>query len=127
MKPQPRPRKPVIPKATGPDPAALTTTHNTSNNSHARHASDNSHTSDARHDSDSRVGRISLRGDTTLFDELRGAWRHVTAANPDQGLMGFGPWVCELLRSALIDLRQEHNQGQPFPRIPPGNIPHSRR
>lgn len=124
MKPQPRSRKPItIPKATGPDPAALTT-HNTSHPSDNRDAS---YASDSRDASVGRVGQLSLRGDTALFDELRGAWRHVTAANPDQGLVSFGPWVCQILETALTDLRHEHNQGQPFPHIPPGNIPRARR
>ncbi|WP_136192971.1 hypothetical protein [Actinomyces procaprae] len=126
MKPQPRPRRKAvsIPKAAGPDPAALTAE---ANDSRAGNAGNDSGTSgDGRRGSAREVGRLSIRMDADMLGRARSAWRAEAAASLGQPYRPFGQWVADLIEQATLDAEARLNGGAPFTPTPPGEIPYGR-
>lgn len=117
MKPNPKPRKPLaIPKATGPDPAALTAskpteTSRTSRTSRASGAS-------------GRPGKeqLAIWMDADVLGRARTAWRAESVADVNNPYMPFSQWIATLIESAVIDSEQRLNHGLPYRPTPKGQI-----
>lgn len=126
MKPSPKPTEPVfIPKAGGPDPAALTaeTTANMTND--ASRTSGTKRTSSAN----GRSGKdqLAIWMDADVLGRARTAWRIESVADVDNPFMNFSQWIASLIEAAVIDSEQRLNHGLPWRPTPKGQIGRSNR
>ena len=126
MKPSPKPRKSVvIPKASGPDPAALTAeatasmTDETSRTSRTRRASS----------ANGRPGKdqLAIWMDADVLGRARTAWRIESVADVDNPFMNFSQWIASVIEAAVIDSEQRLNHGLPWRPTPKGQIGRSTR
>ncbi|AYD89165.1 hypothetical protein D5R93_02230 [Actinomyces lilanjuaniae] len=117
MRPQPPTRRTPasLPKATGPDPAALTA--DTSNSRRGSSASSAGRAGGAG----SSVAKLTIRIDPDLLGRARSAWR-LQAADPGP-YPSFGSWVAGLIEEAVAVA--EHHHGGRLTPTPPGAIPNS--
>lgn len=123
MKPTPRPRKPVaIPKAGGPDPAALTAETTTSGTSSTSRASRTSRAS-------GRPGKeqLAIWMDAGVLGRARTAWRAESVADVDNPYMPFSQWIATIIETAVTDSEQRLNHGLPYRPTPAGQIGRSTR
>lgn len=133
MKSQPRTRKTpnldqlraaagtTIPKATGPDPAAL----NAITPSNAGVANNASVTSDSRSDRHVVTKNLTVRIPVELADRARSAWR-LAAAEPGGAYPTFSAWIAALIENGVTDIEAAHNEGRPLVPTPAGTIPTGR-
>ena len=122
MKPSPKPRKPLaIPKASGPDPAALTA-EATSRTSSTSRTSRTSRVS-------GRPGKeqLAIWMDADVLGRARTAWRAESVADVNNPYMPFSQWIANLIETAVIDSEQRLNHGLPYRPTPKGQIGRSTR
>lgn len=122
MKPQPRPRQTVsIPKATGPDPAALTAGQtaiagNASNDGNAG--------SDGGADAPV-LKKITVRVPVELAGRARSVWR-LESAQPDTPFRSYNKLMTDFIEAGVTEAEERLNGGRPLPPTPAGQIPRGR-
>lgn len=122
MKPQPRRRAVSIPKATGPDPAALTASQaaNASNSSNAGNDG-------GAHDADAPVlKKITIRVPIELAGRARSVWR-LESAQPYTPYRSYNELMTDFIEAGVTEAEQRLNGGQPLPPTPAGQIPRGRQ
>ena len=123
MKPQPR-RKVSIPKATGPDPAALTAGQaaNASNASNSSNAGNDG----GAHDADAPVlKKITIRVPIELAGRARSVWR-LESAQPYTPYRSYNELMTDFMEAGVTEAEQRLNGGRPLPPTPAGQIPRGR-
>lgn len=121
MKPQPRRRAVSIPKATGPDPAALTAGQaaNASNSSNAGNDG-------GAHDADAPVlKKITIRVPIELAGRARSVWR-LESAQPDAPFRTYSELIADWIEAGVTEAEQRLNGGRPLSPTPAGQIPRGR-
>ena len=129
MKPQPRPRRtPSVPKAVGPDPAALTA-------GQAANASiaSNSGNSGLAGSSSSGTGsadvpilkKVTIRVPIELAGRARTVWR-LESAQPDIPYRSYNELMTDFIEAGVTEAEERLNGGQPLPPTPAGQIPRGR-
>lgn len=121
MKPQPRRRAVSIPKATGPDPAALTAGQaaNASNSSNAGNDA-------GAHDADAPVlKKITIRVPIELAGRARSVWR-LESAQPDAPFRTYSELISDWIEAGVTEAEQRLNGGRPLTPTPAGQIPRGR-
>ncbi len=129
MKPSPKPRKPLaIPKASGPDPAALTAEVTASKTEETSRTSSTSRTSRTSRVS-GRPGKeqLAIWMDADVLGRARSAWRAESVADVNNPYMPFSQWIANLIETAVIDSEQRLNHGLPYRSTPKGQIGRSTR
>lgn len=124
MKPQPRRRAVSIPKATGPDPAALTAGQaaNASNASNSGNAGNDG----GAHDADAPVlKKITVRIPAELAGRARSVWR-LESADPDAPFRTYSELIADWIEAGVTEAEQRLNDGRPLPPTPVGQIPRGR-
>lgn len=124
MKPQPRPRRTVsIPKAAGPDPAALTA----GQAANASIASNIGNSSKAGNDgADPPVlKKITVRVPIELAGRARSVWR-LESAEPDAPFRTYSELIADWIEAGVTEAEQRLNGGRPLPPTPAGQIPRGR-
>ena len=124
MKPQPR-RKVSIPKATGPDPAALTAGQaaNASNASNSSNAGNDG----GAHDADAPVlKKITIRVPIELAGRARSVWR-LESAQPYTPYRSYNELMTDFIEAGVTEAEQRLNGGRPLPPTPAGQIPRGRQ
>lgn len=122
MKPQPRRRAVSIPKATGPDPAALTASSaaiagNTSNDANA--------SKNGKVGSATDTQKITIRIPAELAGRARSVWR-LKNAQPGAPYVPYQELISGWIEAGVTEAEQHLNGGQPLPPTPPGQIPRGR-
>lgn len=123
MKPQPRRRAVSIPKATGPDPAALTASiagsagsaGNSANASIAGKASNNA----------ANITKVTVRIPTELAGRARSVWR-LESAQPDAPFRTYSELIADWIEAGVTEVEQRLNDGRPLTPTPAGQIPRGR-
>lgn len=124
MKPQPRRRAVSIPKATGPDPAALTA----SQAANASIASNDGNRDNAGNDSiagntDAPVlKKITVRIPIELAGRARSVWR-LESAQPETAFRSFSELIADWIEAGVTEAEQRLNDGRPLRPTPAGQIP----
>lgn len=122
MKPQPRRRAVSIPKATGPDPAALTVGQ-ASIASNAGNAGNNGGADGA----DAPIlKKITVRIPAELAGRARSVWR-LESAQPDTPFRSYNELIADWIEAGVTEAEQRLNGGQPLPPTPAGQIPRGRQ
>ena len=129
MKPQPRPRRTVsVPKATGPDPAALTAIQT----GNASIAGNNGKSSNSGNDgggdgSDAPVLRkITIRVPIELAGRARSVWR-LESAQPYTPYRSYNELITDFIEAGVTEAEERLNGGRPLPPTPAGQIPRGRQ
>ena len=131
MKPQPRPRRTVsVPKATGPDPAALTAGQtaiagNASNSTNASRASNDGNAGNDGGGGGADVPvlkKITVRVPIELAGRARSVWR-LESAQPDTPFRSYNELIADWIEAGVTEAEQRLNNGQPLPSTPAGQIP----
>ena len=123
MKPQPR-RKVSIPKATGPDPAALTA-------GQAANASNIGNRGNAGNDGGADgaeaplLKKITVRIPAELAGRARSVWR-LESAQPDTPYRSYSELIADWIEDGVTEAEQRLNGGRPLTPTPPGQIPRGR-
>ena len=122
MKPQPRRRAISIPKATGPDPAALTAGQ-ASNASNSGNAGNNGGAGGA----DAPVlKKITVRVPIELAGRARSVWR-LESAQPYTPYRSYNELMIDFIEAGVTEAEERLNGGQPLPPTPAGQIPRGRQ
>ena len=124
MKPRPRRRAVSIPKAGGPDPAALTADQaaNASNVGNSSNAGNDG----GAHDADAPVlKKVTIRIPAELAGRARSVWR-LESAQPDTPFRTYNELIAEWIEAGVTEAEQRLNDGRPLPPTPPGQIPRGR-
>lgn len=127
MKPQPRRRAVSIPKATGPDPAALTAGH-AANASIASNGGNSSNAGNdgGAHDADAPVlKKITVRVPIELAGRARSVWR-LESADPDAPFRTYSELIADWIEAGVTEAEQRLNGGRPLSPTPVGQIPRGR-
>ena len=125
MKPQPRRRAVSIPKATGPDPAALTAGQ-AANASNAGNR-DNAGNDSVAGDTDAPVlKKITVRIPAELAGRARSVWR-LESAQPDTPFRAYHELIADWIEAGVTEAEERLNGGQPLPPTPAGQIPRGRQ
>lgn len=125
MKPQPRRRAVSIPKATGPDPAALTA-------GQAANASRASNSGNAGNDGGGdgtdapALKKITIRVPIELAGRARTVWR-LESAQPYTPYRSYNELMTDFIEAGVTEAEQLLNGGQPLPPTPAGQIPRGRQ
>ena len=128
MKPQPRRRAVSIPKATGPDPAALTA----SKAANASIASNVGNRDNAGNDSvagntDAPIlKKITVRVPIELAGRARTVWR-LESAQPYTSFRSYNELMTDFIEAGVTEAEERLNGGQPLPPTPAGQIPRGRQ
>lgn len=125
MKPQPRRRAVSIPKATGPDPAALTA----GQAANARNASNsgNAGNDGGAHDADAPVlKKITVRVPIELAGRARTVWR-LESVQPGSPIRPYRELIADWIEAGVTEAEQRLNDGRPLPPTPAGQIPRGRQ
>ncbi len=125
MKPQPRRRAVSIPKATGPDPAALTAGQaaNASNTSNSGNAGNIGGAGGA----DAPVlKKITIRVPIELAGRARSVWR-LESAQPYTPYRSYNELMTDFIEAGVTEAEERLNGGQPLPPTPAGQIPRGRQ
>lgn len=125
MKPQPRRRAVSIPKATGPDPAALTAGQaaNASNASNSGNAGNNGGAGGA----DAPVlKKITIRVPIELAGRARSVWR-LESAQPYTPYRSYNELMTDFIEASVTEAEERLNGGRPLPPTPAGQIPRGRQ
>ena len=124
MKPQPR-RKVSIPKATGPDPAALTAGQ-AANASRASN-SGNAGNAGGGDGTDAPVlKKITVRLPIELAGRARTVWR-LENAQPGSLVRPYHELIADWIEAGVTEAEQRLNDGRPLPPTPVGQIPRGRQ
>ena len=121
MKPQPRRRAVSIPKATGPDPAALTA-------GQAGHASNVGNSGNAGNDGEDGapvLKKITVRIPVELAGRARSVWR-LESAQPGIPFRPYREMIADWIEAGVTEAEQRLNDGRPLPPTPAGQIPRGR-
>ena len=124
MKPQPRRRAVSIPKATGPDPAALTTGQaaNASNASNSGNAGNNG----GAGGTDAPVlKKITVRIPAELAGRARSVLR-LESAQPYTPYRSYNELITDFIEAGVTEAEERLNGGHPLPPTPAGQIPRGR-
>lgn len=127
MKPQPPRRKVSIPKATGPDPAALTA----GQAAIASIASNVGNRDNAGNDggadgADAPVlKKITVRIPAELAGRARSVWR-LESAQPDAPFRPYHELIADWIEAGVTEAEQRLNGGRPLTPTPAGQIPRGR-
>lgn len=127
MKPQPR-RKVSIPKATGPDPAALTA----SQAANASNASNDGKSSNSGNDGGGDgteapvLKKITVRVPAELAGRARSVWR-LENAQPGSLVRPYHKLIADWIEAGVTEAEQRLNDGQALPPTPAGQIPRGRQ
>lgn len=128
MKPQPRPRRTVsIPKAAGPDPAALTA----DQAANASIASNIGNSSKAGNDGGADgadppvLKKITVRVPIELAGRARSVWR-LESAEPDAPFRTYSELIADWIEAGVTEAEQRLNDGRPLTPTPAGQIPRGR-
>ena len=127
MKPQPRRRAVSIPKATGPDPAALTASQ-TGNASIASNDvnRDNAGNASVAGNTDAPVlKKITIRVPIELAGRARSVWR-LESAQPYTPYRSYNELMTDFIEAGVTEAEQRLNGGRPLPPTPAGQIPRGR-
>jgi len=125
VKPQPRRRAVSIPKATGPDPAALTAGQaaNASNASNSGNAGNNGGAGGA----DAPVlKKITIRVPIELAGRARSVWR-LESAQPYTPYRSYNELMTDFIEAGVTEAEERLNGGRPLPPTPAGQIPRGRQ
>lgn len=125
MRPQPRRRAVSIPKATGPDPAALTASKagNAAIAGNVSNAGNNGGTDGA----DAPIlKKITVRVPIELAGRARTVWR-LESAQPYTPYRSYNELITDFIEAGVTDAEQRLNGGQPLPPTPAGQIPRGRQ
>ena len=125
MKPQPRRRAVSIPKATGPDPAALTASQaaNASNASNSGNAGNDG----GAHEADAPVlKKITIRVPIELAGRARSVWR-LESAQPYTPYRSYNELMTDFIEAGVTEAEERLNGGRPLPPTPAGQIPRGRQ
>ena len=125
MKPQPRRRAVSIPKATGPDPAALTAGQASiaSIAGNRGNAGNNGGASSA----DAPVlKKITVRVPIELAGRARSVWR-LESAQPYTSFRSYNELMTDFIEAGVTEAEERLNGGQPLPPTPAGQIPRGRQ
>ena len=131
MKPQPRRRVISIPKAAGPDPAALTAGQaaNASNSANASNAGDsgNAGNDGGAGGADAPVlKKITVRVPVELAGRARSVWR-LESAQPYTPYRSYNELMTDFIEAGVTEAEERLNGGQPLPPTPAGQIPRGRQ
>jgi hypothetical protein len=127
VKPQPRRRAVSIPKATGPDPAALTAGQ-AANASIASNVGNSSNAGNdgGAHDADAPVlKKVTIRIPAELAGRARSVWR-LESAQPDAPFRTYSELIAEWIEAGVTEAEQRLNYGRPLTPTPAGQIPRGR-
>lgn len=125
MKPQPRRRAVSIPKATGPDPAALTAGQvaNASNVGNKGNAGNNG----GAGGTDAPVlKKITIRVPIELAGRARSVWR-LESAQPYTPYRSYNELMTDFIEAGVTEAEERLNGGRPLPPTPAGQIPRGRQ
>ena len=125
MKPRPRRRAVSIPKAGGPDPAALTAGQaaNASNVGNSSNAGNDG----GAHDADAPVlKKITVRVSIELAGRARSVWR-LESAQPHTPYRSYNELMTDFIEAGVTEAEERLNGGQPLPPTPAGQIPRGRQ
>lgn len=121
MKPQPRRRAVSIPKATGPDPAALTAS-KAGNAAIAGNVGNNGGADGA----DAPVlKKITVSIPAELAGRARTVWR-LESAQPDIPFRPYREMIADWIEAGVTEAEQRLNDGRPLTPTPAGQIPRGR-
>lgn len=119
MKPQPRRRTPNVPKAVGPDPAALTASQ-TANASIAGNAGGPGNV-------DAPVlKKITVSIPAELAGRARTVWR-LESARPGIPFRPYREMIADWIEAGVTEAEQRLNDGRPLTPTPAGQIPRGRQ
>lgn len=127
MKPQPRRRAVSIPKAGGPDPAALTA----GQAANASIASNVGNSSNAGNDGGAQdadapvLKKITVRVPIELAGRARSVWR-LESAQPDTPFRSYNKLMTDFIEAGVTEAEQRLNDGRPLTPTPAGQIPRGR-
>ena len=124
MKPRPRRRAVSIPKAGGPDPAALTADQaaNASNVGNSSNAGNDG----GAHDADAPVlKKVTIRIPAELAGRARSVWR-LESAQPDIPYRSYNELMTDFIEAGVTEAEERLKGGQPLPPTPAGQIPRGR-
>lgn len=120
MKPQPRPRRtPNVPKAVGPDPAALTA-------GQAANASIASNDGGGDGTEAPVLKKITVRVPIELAGRARTVWR-LENAQPGSLVRPYHELIADWIEAGVTEAEQRLNDGRPLPPTPAGQIPRGRQ
>jgi len=125
VKPQPRRRAVSIPKATGPDPAALTAGQvaNASNVGNKGNAGNNG----GAGGTDAPVlKKITIRVPIELAGRARSVWR-LESAQPYTPYRSYNELMTDFIEAGVTEAEERLNGGRPLPPTPAGQIPRGRQ
>ena len=128
MKPQPRRRAVSIPKATGPDPAALTAGQAANATSIASIASNVGNSGNAGNDGEDGapvLKKITVRIPVELAGRARSVWR-LESAQPGIPFRPYREMIADWIEAGVTEAEQRLNDGRPLPPTPAGQIPRGR-
>ena len=127
MKPRPPRRKVSIPKATGPDPAALTAGQAANASNASNSANDGNAGNEGRASSaDAPVlKKITVRIPAELAGRARSVWR-LESAQPDTPFRAYHELIADWIEAGVTEAEQRLNDGQPLTPTPAGQIPRGR-
>jgi len=127
VKPQPRRRAVSIPKATGPDPAALTASQAANASNASNSANDGNAGNEGRASSaDAPVlKKITVRVPVELAGRARSVWR-LESAQPDTPFRSYNKLMTDFIEAGVTEAEERLNGGRPLPPTPAGQIPRGR-
>ena len=125
MKPQPRRRAVSIPKATGPDPAALTAGQTANATSIASNSGNAGNDSVAGNTDAPVLKKITVRIPTELAGRARSVWR-LESAQPDAPFRTYSELIADWIEAGVAEAEQRLNDGRPLTPTPAGQIPRGR-
>jgi hypothetical protein len=125
MKPQPRRRAVSIPKATGPDPAALTAGQ-ASIASNAGNRGNAGNNGGAGGTDAPVLKKITIRVPIELAGRARSVWR-LESAQPYTPYRSYNELMTDFIEAGVTEAEERLNGGQPLPPTPAGQIPRGRQ
>lgn len=125
MKPQPRRRAVSIPKATGPDPAALTAGQAANATSIASNVGNSGNAGNDGGDGAPVLKKITVRIPVELAGRARSVWR-LESAQPGIPFRPYREMIADWIEAGVTEAEQRLNDGRPLPPTPAGQIPRGR-
>lgn len=125
MKPQPRRRAVSIPKATGPDPAALTASQ-ASIASNAGNRGNAGNTGGAGGADAPVLKKVTIRVPIELVGRARSVWR-LESAQPYTPYRSYNELMTDFIEAGVTEAEERLNGGRPLPPTPAGQIPRGRQ
>ena len=126
MKSQPRPRRtPNVPKAVGPDPAALTAS-KAGNAAIAGNVGNAGNTGGAGGADAPVLKKITIRVPIELAGRARSVWR-LESAQPHTPYRSYNELMTDFIEAGVTEAEERLNGGRPLPPTPAGQIPRGRQ